>query len=1733
MPTFAVTDERTGRKFQLEGDSEPDEQELEEIFASQEQQAPAAPPDLLSEFSNATLDPGYFPGLERDRKVAEMRRDLNLEPVPIDPVSVLRRGVADPAISLAKGVIGLPEAAVGLLDIPTLGGAGKLLEAGGYGFQPKVAKEFLSEFYSPEQKEANRAVEEAKGFGGTIVKALQNPSTIANTAIESVPLMLGGGAVAKQLLTKAPKLGVLAAAAIGEGAAGAGAAAESTRQQTDSGLLTPQQAALSLSSGAVTGALGVLGGRVAQKLGIADIDTLMAGATTPTAKKALAERVVQGFVSEGLLEELPQSALEQIQGNLANGRPWSEGVEKAAAQGLLTGGVMGGGANIRGATPAAAPVIQDTGVNPALSAAAAEFNRRGVGIAGLPETQPIQEFDETGSGLTAAPPLVEEAQPIADAPVSLKLPGETAADELMAMPTEQANKFFDDIRAAGNATQNDAVLHGMKLTEQDVPRLQEMERQARSDAQAAVKANDSPGYKSAFGKMVWLNGAIEGANKKGPNFDTVTQRLAKESAPKPLTGEEIGEMLGSEFRGEAGKGGTLLQFEAKKPDGTASTSFSVKKGATADEVRAKYQEVMDRYKDDPENAPRPLPQEAEPEMEFTALDPATGSPISSIQPLLEKADARKAKIDEQRATAQPAPTGVGPGMGGALYGETAPAGTTLKNASGELERITSGLPEAFETQKRAMLPVWIQSGELMAKDPQSGAKLAAELKINPERGMTDLDSALLLRHKVALENAKNQAAEDTNTAKTPEAKLEAQNRFDAISNEMLDLLDAAKFRGAQWGREGRWRQAIAFEDFSLETMRRDARLKADRPLTPEEEADIKRRHKDITDKQKRVDEATAKAEKDEREAGQKDAVDEAVKTGKARKAKDKAAGIVRDMEAEQREAINFLKDHFIENGELIGGERSIRKLMELIVEREGITERLPLETRVHEILIGVDPTLTREATLDLMSGYGKSKLPSQEPSKKVVRDIAAQIISVRKLLDYFKGKQPSLTGMLRDAPSDIQRDLTRIVNLAKKNFKLDGPTDNPKAIKSAIDAINTRLKNRISDLKQEIATRQKITRERSPSPYNAETLRLRQELETLQAERDSIFGTGLTPAQQLERAEKSAERQIAELERQIKTGEIFSKSKVPFSGESPQLTAAKAKIEELKLQRQFAREAIQPRTEPEVVRNEARVKSLDKQIQAIEKQLADDAVFSKPKKERTPSEDSRIQEREAKLEELKKERQFARERNQPGIEPHEAFLLNYLMRLRRSEADYTDRLAKGDFQKKAKKEPETDPQILAAMAKVEKAKSDYRRGLAQYELNRRSRNQKIWDGIKLAKNAFVNIISSYDFSAPRQAFGAILGNATRLITNPKRGAELLATPFRDMFRAWASEETSSVIEQRIKNRPNALNGADKKAGIQYTDLHNPIFTKREENAQSVLDDLAALPIKTGNALKTTVTAPLKIAAKGVRMSNRAFVTYLNVTRAGLFDELLRAQFSDRPPTDVELKVIGNIVNLATGRGDLSPGVAKAASEILWAPSLLASRIQTLVGQPFWGKSGREGGSRARKIAAQEYARWIVSGAALYAISRLFDDDDDKITSSDAGKIVRGNTRIDPWAGYQQNVVLAARLATGETTSSTTGKTRDISGFGTGEVIWNFLKNKTRPDIAAAVKLAIAAIDSGKDSGVRVTPGEAVKSVVPVPLALREVVEVMRDRGMTEGAIISALAVFGAGVSVYEDKEIQK
>ncbi|WP_227613755.1 PLxRFG domain-containing protein [Acinetobacter ursingii] len=263
----------------------------------------------------------------------------------------------DTGLSALKGAVAVPELAVGIMDVMSDGATGKTLENkdGTVGFRPKEAKQALGDLHTDQYKAQQQEFADAGKDGNWVDKvvdktkvALTNPSLITNTVVESVPSMLAGGLLGRASGIANP----VVAGAVGEGAVMAGSQAEQIRQETVDGRLTADQSLAGAATGALGGLFGYAGGRLAQKMGLSDVDTAMqTGRLTTqqvgeeiakTPMSAIPTAVIKGAISEGFLEELPQSVSEQILQNLALDKPWHDGVENAAVMGTLAGMAMGG-----------------------------------------------------------------------------------------------------------------------------------------------------------------------------------------------------------------------------------------------------------------------------------------------------------------------------------------------------------------------------------------------------------------------------------------------------------------------------------------------------------------------------------------------------------------------------------------------------------------------------------------------------------------------------------------------------------------------------------------------------------------------------------------------------------------------------------------------------------------------------------------------------------------------------------------------------------------------------------------------------------------------------------------------------------------------------------------------------------------------------------------------------------------------------------------------------------------------------------------------------------------------------------------------------------------------------------------------------------------------------------------------------------------------------------------------
>ena len=394
----------------------------------------------------------------------------------------------DVGVTLLKSAIGLPEAFVGLADIPTLGYAGKILEDAGY--KPKEAKAILDTYLSEAQQAANRKVRETKGFLPTIGAALQNPSVIATTVGESLAPMIGGAGIAQGVLKAAPALAPYLAGAIGEGVIGAGSSAEQIRQEAKDKLLTGKQALAAVGSGVGTAAFGVAGGKLAAKLGLDDIDTLLVTGSTQgggsKSVKDFAKRSTASGISEGVFEEMPQSAQETMWMNYAQDKPLLEGVPEAAGMGLVTGAAMGVGATAargrRREEPQVPPEAGIAGLKQPSERIEPTFE-----VEPLPPQPPAPE-----AGITDLIPKVPAAPaaPAAAAPAAPVAEEDQPAQDLEAMLKEALAATGTDINNVNVPKVKEPVVEAPKTPTNRTEYIAEVRRQAGDLQPGDVLEND-------------------------------------------------------------------------------------------------------------------------------------------------------------------------------------------------------------------------------------------------------------------------------------------------------------------------------------------------------------------------------------------------------------------------------------------------------------------------------------------------------------------------------------------------------------------------------------------------------------------------------------------------------------------------------------------------------------------------------------------------------------------------------------------------------------------------------------------------------------------------------------------------------------------------------------------------------------------------------------------------------------------------------------------------------------------------------------------------------------------------------------------------------------------------------------------------------------------------------------------------------------------------------------------
>ncbi len=805
-----------------------------------------------------------------------------------------------------------------------------------------------------------------------------------------------------------------------------------------------------------------------------------------------------------------------------------------------------------------------------------------------------------------------------------------------------------------------------------------------------------------------------------------------------------------------------------------------------------------------------------------------------------------------------------------------------------------------------------------------------------------------------------------------------------------------------------------------------------------------------------------------------------------------------------------------------------KELVKFFIEFEGITEMEPMWAAVHPVLAEMleeqgRPEWSLKDTKEAIAAwYAEQATLPQDTVSVVSRKIRREVrLALGIDLMRDEGKLPPAGGVKFDTAEEKERQLRKEWTELKKGADADYHGNQ---VQSAENARKRGLENTINDLVTEIVDREKIVKNKLALREDAEYLALVRLRDRLLKEHATVF----EPVVKTE-AEKEADaykRAMAEIER---LEEALTEDKDPRRAktkiESNRLTAARERLAEL-------REDVAERwpTPPKVLTDEQRIKNtskgLDRSIALLEEDLA--------RKDYAPKETKKVDAPHLTLKRIHLKNLRAQKEalwdNSPQKKARDdaAYLMSLVKRLKLLK----EREDRGDFQPKKQKERYLSPEALDIQYQIDLVYDRFKEMRREQEILNYSIPGKVWEvGIKRPLNTMRSIWTSVDWSAVLRQGGLVMAG------HPVLAAGALP----DMFKATFSNKDHKAAFERLRNRENAPLYRRFKLAITLTEG----AIERQEEAYLGSDWIKKVP-----GIGAVVAG-----------SERAYVTYLNVLRADLFDQMFATLSRDGTVTRAEGEVIANYVNVVTGRGSLSWGaekhIPKAAilenaavpmATLFFSPRLVMSRFQTVLGQPLWhglGAKGFEAG-RARKLVAKEYGRMLAGLGTMYAslslfISMMWDDDDpDKPYiewspySSDFGKLVIGHSRVDLLAGLSQTIVFLQKITPQEATFGLTQKKKLQSGaiadlrepLGAMDPdVWGEMVRFGRGKFAPAISTGLDVV-TGRDIFGRKIEAIDYPGRVLLPLVMREAYEASMAQGLPKGAAFTMLAVFGLGVNSY-------
>ena len=566
-----------------------------------------------------------------------------------------------------------------------------------------------------------------------------------------------------------------------------------------------------------------------------------------------------------------------------------------------------------------------------------------------------------------------------------------------------------------------------------------------------------------------------------------------------------------------------------------------------------------------------------------------------------------------------------------------------------------------------------------------------------------------------------------------------------------------------------------------------------------------------------------------------------------------------------------------------------------------------------------------------------------------------------------EGKVRIETSLIRDLIAQGIDNIDDLVSALKERIKVEYPNATDREIRDAITGYGKTVNpskdevsvrlRKIKDIGRIVSAIEDIEQKKRP-------LRSGQQMDKLDAEQRA-------KRRELREALKTLPIEDADLDRQIKT----------------QLDTAKQRLQN-------------------------QIEDLERQIESGEK----DKRVAK-----TIIPDEELQQLKSRRDELKKE--YDEKFKDNTYEEQKRLELTKRATERRI-AELQRRLKEGDFSKTEKRPVIEDTELSRLRAEKIRIKDEYDKEFYKQQL----RNRDFWT--KAKDYAWDAWGLTRALSATADLSFVLVQGLVNTVSHPLQAAKAFKTALE-----------FSVSEKKTEQWLNNIKAQEwypilKQSGLSLTEPSAEL-TAREELFNSgwtnMIWDAVGMLLK----LKGDSAYEKWVAANPMKALERASVGYLDTLRVQRFldgMQMLQLQGKDIQSDKQAYKNVADVINTFTGRASLGSleQNKQMLTKIFFSPRNWASILKQTILLPRqlvkW-QGGEFKPSVANKMAISDLSKFVglTSGMVALAAVGLSDDgrDDTGVetdpTSTDFGKIKYGDTRVDPWGGRIQQIILMSRL----------------------------------------------------------------------------------------------------------------